>query len=114
MRANLLERLTSGTPVVDGVMGFDDTVLPQIENAILSGHHMVFLGERGQAKSRIIRALALLLDEAIPVVDNSRSAKVFERMSGQVDESMPEDAPGWIVSRYEQLVSKCAAPAAGN
>ncbi|MBZ4022963.1 colicin V production CvpA [Rhodobacter sp. TJ_12] len=54
----------------------------------------------------------LVSAEAIPLVDNSRSAKVFMKLSGQMDESMPEDAPGWIVARYEDLVSKCAAPAA--
>ncbi|SOC12856.1 membrane protein required for colicin V production [Rhodobacter sp. JA431] len=52
----------------------------------------------------------LVSSEAIPVVDKSRSATVFMKLSGQMDESMPEDAPGWIVARYEDLVSKCAAP----
>ncbi|MGH7835607.1 MAG: magnesium chelatase, partial [Candidatus Binatia bacterium] len=51
-----------------GIIGYDETVVPEIENAILSGHHMVFLGERGQAKSRIIRILVSLLDERIPIV----------------------------------------------
>jgi membrane protein required for colicin V production len=48
----------------------------------------------------------------IPMVQESRSAKVFSRMSGQMDDTMPDDAPGWIVARYEELVSKCTAPAA--
>ncbi|MDF2142726.1 CvpA family protein [Paenirhodobacter sp. CAU 1674] len=52
----------------------------------------------------------LVVNEAIPVVDGSRSAKVFSQLSGQMDETMPEDAPGWIVGRYEKLVEKCAAP----
>ena len=51
-------------------------------------------------------------EEAIPVVDASRSAKVFAQLSGNLDETMPSDAPGWIVARYEQLVSKCPAPTA--
>jgi len=68
MRRNMLARLTGGKPILPGIVGFDDTVIPEIENAILSGHHMVFLGERGQAKSRIIRALTGLLDEVTPVV----------------------------------------------
>jgi Uncharacterized membrane protein, required for colicin V production len=50
-------------------------------------------------------------NDRVAVVDDSRSAKVFSRMSGQLDESMPADAPGWIVGRYEQLVSACPAPA---
>ena len=51
-----------------GIVGYDETVIPEIENAILSGHHMVFLGERGQGKSRIIRGLMNLLDERIPII----------------------------------------------
>lgn len=69
MRRNLLARLERGTPLLPGIVGFDDSVVPGIENAVLSGHHIVFLGERGQAKSRIIRALTGLLDEQVPVVE---------------------------------------------
>jgi magnesium chelatase subunit I len=68
MRDNLLDRLRRRERAIAGVIGYDDTVLPEIENGILAGHHMVFLGERGQAKSRIIRSLALLLDEYVPAV----------------------------------------------
>ncbi len=68
MRRNLLAKLARGERILPGIIGFDDTVLPEIENAVLAGHHMVFLGERGQAKSRIIRGLTSLLDAAKPVV----------------------------------------------
>jgi magnesium chelatase subunit I len=68
MRRNLLCRLERNEPLLPGIIGYDETVIPEIENAILSGHHMVFLGERGQAKSRIIRALIELLDPLLPVV----------------------------------------------
>jgi magnesium chelatase subunit I len=68
MRRNLLTHLASGAPLLPGIVGYDDTVLPEIENAILAGHHMVFLGERGQGKSRIIRSLQRFLDPAVPVV----------------------------------------------
>ena len=68
MRRNLLERLARGDRILPGIIGFDDTVIPEVENAILAGHHMVFLGERGQAKTRLIRSLVSLLDPAIPVV----------------------------------------------
>lgn len=68
MRKNLLHCLETGTRILPGIIGYDDTVVPEIENAILAGHHMVFLGERGQAKSRIIRLLVSLLDERIPIV----------------------------------------------
>src|SRR5690349_17729521 len=68
MRKNLVRHLESGERILPGIVGYDDTVIPEIENAILSGHHMVFLGERGQGKSRIIRGLLSLLDERIPIV----------------------------------------------
>lgn len=68
MRKNLVHCLETGKRILPGIVGYDETVIPDIENAILSGHHMVFLGERGQAKSRIIRGLVSLFDERIPIV----------------------------------------------
>jgi magnesium chelatase subunit I len=68
MRRNLLARLARGERILPGIIGYDDTVIPEIENGILAGHHMVFLGERGQAKSRIIRGLTSLLDPLVPAV----------------------------------------------
>jgi magnesium chelatase subunit I len=75
MRANLLRMLATGERMLPGIIGYDDTVIPEIENAILAGHHMVFLGERGQAKSRIIRGLTSLLDEYVPII---RDAEIPE------------------------------------
>src|SRR6266699_789128 len=69
MRNNLLECLRNQGKVLPGIVGYDESVLPEIENGILAGHHMIFLGERGQAKSRIIRSLALLLDEYVPTIE---------------------------------------------
>src|SRR5690348_13454163 len=69
MRNNLLARLRTNGKVLPGIIGYDESVLPEIENGILAGHHMIFLGERGQAKSRIIRSLVLLLDEYVPVIE---------------------------------------------
>ena len=68
MCKNLVHCLETGKRILPGIVGYDETVIPDVENAILSGHHMVFLGERGQAKSRIIRGLVSLLDERIPIV----------------------------------------------
>ncbi|TMA77908.1 MAG: magnesium chelatase [Deltaproteobacteria bacterium] len=68
MRRNLLGMLAHGERILPGIVGYDETVVPDIENAILSGHHIVFLGERGQAKSRIMRGLIALLDERVPAV----------------------------------------------
>ena len=68
MRGHLVERLQRGEAFLPGILGYDDTVLPQIENAILAGQDIILLGERGQAKSRIARSLVALLDEWIPEV----------------------------------------------
>ena len=71
MRRNLIARIRAGRPLFDGIYGYEDSVVPQLENAILSGQDIIFLGERGQAKSRMIRALTGLLDDAIPVIAGS-------------------------------------------
>jgi magnesium chelatase subunit I len=68
MRRNLVASLARGERILPGIIGFEDTVIPEIENALLAGHHMVFLGERGQAKSRLIRGLVGLLDAEVPVI----------------------------------------------
>ncbi len=68
LRANLLSRLAGGAEVLPTLIGYEDTVLPAIENAILAGHDMMLLGERGQAKTRIARLLVGLLDDWLPVV----------------------------------------------
>jgi magnesium chelatase subunit I len=68
IRDNLIARLRARQPIFDDVVGYEDSVVPQIENAILSGHDLIFLGERGQAKTRMARKLVALLDEAVPVV----------------------------------------------
>jgi magnesium chelatase subunit I len=68
LRANLLARLAAGESFLPGILGYDDTVLPQLENAILAGQDVILLGERGQAKSRIARALVGLLDPWLPYV----------------------------------------------
>jgi magnesium chelatase subunit I len=68
LRDNLMARLRAGTPLFPGIVGYDDTVVPQVVNALLSKHNFILLGLRGQAKTRLLRALADLLDEQIPVV----------------------------------------------
>jgi len=71
VRRNAAARIVAGRPLVDGVLGYDDTVLPQMENALLAGHDVIFLGERGQAKTRLMRSLVNLLDEWMPIVAGS-------------------------------------------
>src|SRR5262247_3293432 len=68
LRDNLIARLRKGDSFLPGIVGYDDTVVPQIENAILAGQDIIFLGERGQAKTRIARLLVGLLDEELPVL----------------------------------------------
>jgi len=71
MRRNLISRMEAKKPLFPGIVGYEDTVIPQVENAILAGQDIILLGERGQAKSRIIRSLVDLLDEAIPIIVGS-------------------------------------------
>jgi magnesium chelatase subunit I len=71
VRRNAIARISAGEPLFPGVLGYEETVLPQLENAILAGHDIIFLGERGQAKTRIIRSLVGLLDEWMPIVAGS-------------------------------------------
>ncbi len=69
LRDNLLQQLRTGEPLFPGIIGYDETVIPQIANAVLSQHHFILLGLRGQAKSRILRSLVTLLDDAVPVIE---------------------------------------------
>ncbi len=71
LRRNASARISAGEPLVTGVLGFEDTVLPQLENALLAGHDVILLGERGQAKTRLIRSMVELLDEWLPVIAGS-------------------------------------------
>ena len=68
---NLRHRLQNGLPSFEGLIGYENTVIPDVERALLSGHNMNLLGLRGQAKTRLARQLTSLLDEWIPVVDGS-------------------------------------------
>jgi magnesium chelatase subunit I len=71
IRANLLRKLAAGEPLFPGIVGYEDSVIPAVENALLCGHDLIFLGERGQAKSRMIRALVGLLDPWLPELAGS-------------------------------------------
>ena len=68
MRRNLLRKLEAREPIFPGIVGYDDSVVPQLVNAVLSKHNMILLGLRGQAKSRILRSLTSLLDAATPMI----------------------------------------------
>src|SRR5579864_3513043 len=68
MRKNLIQKIRRGEELFPGIIGYEETVIPQVENAILSGQDIIFLGERGQAKTRMARALVNLLDEVVPII----------------------------------------------
>src|SRR3954471_14736705 len=71
IRRHAVAAVQAGQPLFAGVLGYEDTVMPQLENALLAGHDVIFLGERGQAKTRMIRSLVGLLDEWLPIVAGS-------------------------------------------
>jgi len=114
IRENLLARLAAGEPAWPGIVGFDDTVLPQVERALLAGHDLVLLGERGQGKTRLARTIAGLLDEWTPVVPGSELnehplAPVTAATALRVRE-MGDDLPvGWR-HRSERYGEKLATP----
>src|SRR3954454_22289836 len=71
VRRNAATRIAESKPLVEGVLGYEDTVLPQLENAVLAGHDVIFLGERGQAETKMTRSLTGPLDEWTPIVAGS-------------------------------------------
>jgi magnesium chelatase subunit I len=114
MRKNLLDRLRSKERVLPGIVGYDQSVLPEIENGVLAGHHMILLGERGQAKSRIIRSLALLLDEYVPAVEGCEInddpyAPICQRCKRLVAERGDAAPVKWI-GREQRYAEKLATP----
>src|SRR6059036_2115788 len=101
MRRNLLAKLAAGERILPGIIGFDDTVIPEVENAILAGHHMVFLGERGQAKSRIMRGLLSLLDARVPAIagceiNDDPYAPICKECRRRIGEQGDATAVTWI------------------
>jgi magnesium chelatase subunit I len=114
MRANLLDRIRRGEALVPGILGYDETVLPQMENAILAGQDMILLGERGQAKSRIARALVGLLDEWLPAVGGAELHDdplhpISPFAAALVAERGDETPITWI-ARDDRFAEKLATP----
>ena len=114
LRENLLARLAAGGPIFPGVLGYDDTVVPQVINAILSRHHFILLGLRGQAKSRLLRALTSLLDDEIPVIRGSEInddpiaplSAYGRQLAAEAGDDLPID---WL-PRDRRYVEKLATP----
>lgn len=114
MRANLIHFLKTKDRVFEGIIGFDDTVLPDIERAILSRHNILLLGLRGQAKTRIARLLVHLLDEYIPVVRGSElnddPLAPISRYAKDLIAERGDDTPIDWLHRDERYVEKLATP----
>jgi magnesium chelatase subunit I len=114
IRANLLELMRAGKPRFPGVVGFDDSVLPDLERALLAGHDVVLLGERGQGKTRLIRTVAGLLDEWTPVIAgaelNEHPYDPITPASRRRAAEFGDDLPVAWVHRDERYAEKLATP----
>src|SRR3990172_8671779 len=114
MRQNLIECLQRGGQIFEGIIGYDDTVVPQVVNAILSRHNFILLGLRGQAKSRLLRALVTLLDEELPVISgceiNDNPYAPICRACRLLMEEKGEATPVSFVPREFRYVEKLATP----
>jgi magnesium chelatase subunit I len=114
VRHNAIARIAAGEPIVERLVGYDETVLPQLENALLAGHDIIFLGERGQAKTRIIRSLVNLLDEWSPVIGGSEvnddPYQPISRHSRDLVAERADDTPIEWVHRDRRFGEKLATP----
>ena len=114
MRRNLLRKLESNEPIFPGIIGFDDTVIPQIANAVLSRHNFILLGLRGQAKSRILRSLVTLLDQEVPFIAgceiNDDPLEPICRACHQRLEECGDATPIDYLSQEQRFVEKLATP----
>src|SRR5881397_3613280 len=114
IRDNLVQKLQSGETLFPGIIGYDETVIPQLVNAILSRHNFILLGLRGQAKSRILRGLADLLDERIPVVPGCEIhddplAPLCAACRAKIARERDAMPIGWL-ARDHRFVEKLATP----
>jgi magnesium chelatase subunit I len=114
LRRNLIARLKKKEPIFDGIFGYEETVIPEVQRAILSRHNILFLGLRGQAKTKMARQLINLLDEYIPVVAGSPlNDDPLAPVSGfakNILETMRDDAPVDWIHRSERFAEKLATP----
>ncbi|HXH22311.1 MAG TPA: magnesium chelatase [Dehalococcoidia bacterium] len=114
MRKNLIAKMRAGVELFPGIVGFEESVIPQLQNAILSGQDIILLGERGQAKSRLTRALVALLDEETPIVEGSEiNDNPFEPVSKYARDIVNEkgdDTPIEWIGRDRRYGEKLATP----
>lgn len=114
IRENAVERIKEGKDLFPGVIGYEETVIPQLENALLAGHDFIFLGERGQAKTRMIRGLVELLDEWMPIVAGSEinddPYNPVSKYAINLIEEKGDGTPIHWVHRSERFGEKLATP----
>ena len=114
LRENLICRLDRGERLLEGIIGFDDTVVPQVVNALLSRHNFILLGLRGQAKTRLLRALTSFLDEELPVIEgceiNDNPYAPICRGCRLLLEEKGDAAPVAFLPREFRYVEKLATP----
>ncbi len=114
LRRNLLSKMEKGKELFPGIVGYAETVIPQMENAILSGQDMILLGERGQAKSRLIRSLVSLLDDEVPIIAgsevNDNPYAPISRYGADMVEAKGEDTEIVWIPREQRYAEKLATP----
>jgi magnesium chelatase subunit I len=114
LRRNLLARLATRKPIFNGVVGYEETVMPQIVNALLSRHNFILLGLRGQAKSRILRALTTLLDPALPIIAgsevNDNPFAPISKYGRNLLKEAGEDTPIAWLDPDQRYIEKLATP----
>lgn len=114
MRENLIASLRSGERLFAGIHGYEDTVIPQVENAILAGHDIILLGERGQAKTRLARSLVQLLDPWMPIVAGSETnddpLRPISAFGKRLVTEMGDETPVEWVPRDRRFAEKLATP----
>ena len=114
MRKNLIRKMLDREPLFPGIHGFEETVFPQVQNALLAGQDMIFLGERGQAKTRLIRSLTTLLDPWVPYVEGSEinddPLNPISRYAIELLDKQGDDTPVAWLARDDRYSEKLATP----
>jgi len=114
IRNNLIKKIKNGEPIFEGVLGYENTVFPEVERALLSRHNINFLGLRGQAKTRMARQITSLLDEYLPIVEGSSiqddPLNPISRFAKEKIEELGDKTPISWVSRNERFAEKLATP----
>jgi magnesium chelatase subunit I len=114
MRKNLIAKMLDREPLFPGIFGFEETVIPQVQNAILAGQDMIFLGERGQAKTRLIRSLTSLLDPWVPYIEGSEinddPFQPISRYAQDILATKGDETPIAWLAREDRYGEKLATP----